>query len=372
MRRTALNTPTLSLMGAAILIGLGACDWSRGPTGPVDGAVGGETVVSSMWIVGEAGLQYGGAVSGPDGLGWAAPLSAEEDWKDALLAEETLREIRESIAAGGLVRLGEEGGLPATRGADQLTRYRFRAPDAGAPLTQRMEDGSEVKVVFTNPSGRSGRPPSAMLVYVDGVLGSLNEFTYERRGIEWASTSIKTTSFDESGAVLSIVNTDVRGLTPPRRLAGASVIGHARAGLSRLACEVRDAFGPTEVYAAVVRWGCSIEAYSLTLALTAQAAAIATSLGIAATCVVTLASCPAYLGSLVAVALATAAVNIAKQSYDQCMAEGDHSEDDGGDFGGGGGGGGGGDPLECYTIIIEVSGDGGLTWDVVGVQTICN
>lgn len=374
-----MNFVKSAVVGAA-LIGFVGCDQPVGPTPQGVDALGSDgmgAAVTSLWMPGDAGLELVGAVGGQDGLGSKGPLTVAEAWSLVTLSVPEVETIRESIENRGVLGLtnlptNEESPADAVGGGTQLRRYRFENSEDQVPfntITQRLDDGREMRVVFSTRPSESGRPPSAMLTYIDGVAVSLHQFTYQWRKRQWEPLSVQTTTFEADGNVTAVVRTDLRERTG-RRLSAAWLLDGMRAGFSRVTCELKKVFGATELYAEQRSGACWAEQTLLAAAVATEVYAIALVKAAVAACGITLGlTCPTVLNAVLALAVATALVTFAKLNYDRCIAR---LEDDGSDRGRlGGSDDDGDDGVSCITVIVEVSNDGGVNWRFLAYATLC-
>lgn len=311
-----------------------------------------------------------------EGFGYVGTFSAPVDGKVAPLTEGN---VTSSIT--GPVEVTEFAGDAASSprittpsfaspsGNDLLNVLRASGPgralrvNLGGPTrTETMPDGRELRVEFSPPN--SDGSTQTVAFYVDDKLKALNYFTYARQSSRSIATAMDVVHFREEGGVAGITNYDLTEVDADPLAINEEILGVA-AGVQTLAGDCETQIDPEPECEDTGGGGdgpCTSEWLQF---LSAGAALVAAGIAFdaaVASCAGTLVTCPTVAAAAAAVSSAGLAVAAADRNLRECrMANSDRRS---------GGGGGGG--RNCETYIIEVSNDGGVTWEEIGRVTNCS
>lgn len=230
---------------------------------------------------------------------------------------------------------------------------------AGPTFSHTMSNGQELRMEFSAP--KNGRPPGVMALYVGDELKAFNFFTHTRRGSRWTVVDMTIVHFDSTG-LASITKHDLEGVVGQPMSMNGRPLSVASTGMQALSIDCDSQIIPTPECEEASEDGPCL---SQKLALAAAGAAFvsaeiayAAALAACATGVL----CPGVGVAVAALSAAGLALVAAEVAFNECIAATG--------AGGGGGNPGGGD-TNCETYIIEVSDDGGITWEYLTTVRVC-
>lgn len=226
----------------------------------------------------------------------------------------------------------------------------------GPTRTEMLPDGRELRIELS-PVDRNSSTATAAY-YIDNQLMALNFFEYGIPGR--TPTQVDAIHFDGTGGVTAITNHDLTKLeTDPRAVSEETFnVATGVQALSGESCATQPIPDPD-----CEEFPCTRELAVLagaTAAFVAAQIAFDVAVGGCPTPAAPLA-CPAVVAASSALASATTALIIASNDYIECMQR--HNN--------GGGNGGGSSSYHCETLVLEISYDGGLTWEYLDTVTVC-
>lgn len=254
--------------------------------------------------------------------------------------------------------------------ADKVNRLRIALE--GETFTQKLADGTDVRMEFS-PRQSNGQPPRTLAIYVNDQLRTLNFYDFERAGNRWSVAGIRIAHFDATSALVAVTQHDVAGLNgSPVAMdeamdvfSGSSAFATELPGDGTFSSESYPSYCATEIIPSPECEGweeaCLSERVAFYTASAAHVAAEAALVFSLAGCPVSGVTCLSVPAAVLAVSLTGGALYSASLALDACQAAS-----------GGGGSGGGGDGTDCETFIIEVSDDGGVTWEYLGTVVVCS
>lgn len=295
----------------------------------------------------------------PDG----APASTTSFW-----------EVRSTGLGSGGFQAGQADRVPAVTWTDpelfdrmesaRASGARMRVALGGLEVSHQLSDGSDLRVQFSE-SLRSGSP-RAFAIYVDDVLQTLHHLAYPQMGRSIAPVGMTALHLSPEGRrpfvldhVLPKAGQGMRGRSDPSSDLDSF---HLLSYPDHCAYEVI----PTPECEG---WGgggsggsCWSQQLQLGVAFTAYVAAELAFWAAVAACPVSGVMCAGALAALGVMNVAADALVAAGVALQTCLAQ----------SGGSGGSGDPPNPPNCTTYIIEISHDGGVTWEYLGTVEVCD
>lgn len=380
MRKPERRNPVTSyaLLGV-MLLGVAACDETTGPN-IADDVVTEDGVLASVWMPGEGGMEFEGALEAPGDLTSGEVIVAEA-WEQATLSVPEIESIRDEITAGGFYSgspfLQEAAQKKAGKsGKTKKNRKRARFGDDGGTRADRTQvfavDGHEIRTVYSHDSKKYSNPPRVAVTYIDGILVSMSVTKWVKRKGEWTAKKVTTTMFDEQGNVTAVTVLDRKALKAQAAAMAPSRLEALAAGIDRLACRVGQALAPSPLHATTTTFqSCDLPALEKT-ANRAQWTFYRAwaGYGLAATsCILNALLCrPAFVLAAANYALAARNLGDANDAYNSCLGVAARP----GSWGAGGGLLDSGTEFkEPVCVHLDLFEDDGTTLTYQGTITLC-
>jgi hypothetical protein len=198
------------LAAAVVSVGAVACsDWTaprmdRTGTSFQSDYIAAGSVFNAIWMPGPKGLELKGSASG------AVELSSTN--RIIHTSAGAIAPIAVDVGAARLLRTSmsadfQTGNSVIVGGVPRVTLK------ARTVARQRIGD-NDVRVAFVpDAEAYSGRPPKAILIFVNDRVSAIMESQYARRGGSWRPTRTRTTMLDTTGKVSLVSDTDLGGLS---------------------------------------------------------------------------------------------------------------------------------------------------------------
>jgi len=241
--------------------------------------------------------------------------------------------------------------LPPRAGVAPLRRLSLQGPR----IERLLPDGRSMTIQMGRP-GPSGEPAGDLVVQIDGRIVSLNQYTFQKRGGRWEVKEALVTTFDEQGRPKQVLQQKMRGGQP----VSTEILQESPGRSPQPGRQVLPPSIPPDVVAAF-DGHCLAEQLSLASASMQLSLALSALSWALASCVVSGgAACPAVIAAMAWVAIAMMDEAAAMFHLNACLASSRP-----GNPGEGGAG------YVCSVYYVEVSYDGGRTWELQEIIIIC-
>ena len=220
-----------------------------------------------------------------------------------------------------------------------------------------------------DPRG-GGRPPAAIMTFDGDRPVSMHQYVYTRDGNRWRPARSRVTVFGGNGKPAAVTENDLTTL----QTASFAVPGTATAlidGFRRVGGSLSKLVQPDVLFAATMDdASCFREAELVAAATLAEIAGAGFLAAAILACPGTLGlTCLAVIALQIALAGLDLALGVAVADWYLCLNPSPITRGSGGGTGGGGPRDGSG--AGCYDITWEISYDGGLTWQFLGLTLQC-
>jgi hypothetical protein len=220
MSRWRINRRAGILLGMSTVL-ISCADTARTPMEPrSDSALPTSIVTTSLWQFGDTSLAWVAGAStlvSPAGLG-SRQDAAFERRESQLRTQADLSRVRSNVerhssAAPHALQGTSARALdaPQVTGGSALVRPVL----AGRSMTHQTNDGREVEIQLSASSGRNGRPPAAVAVYVDGRISTFSRFAYKRERGRWAPAAVTVMIFDADGKITHVSVNEISSASAP-------------------------------------------------------------------------------------------------------------------------------------------------------------
>ncbi len=387
-------------LGVLIVAGV-ACSDKENPVAPDQGTRVEESGrwSSTLWKAHEGALAYLGSARGD--------LTISVDTHGVRSARATGAALQ--LGAAKIQALGKE--LVSSAPTLMMSPPSSPIPSATVGIVRptlrvksvklRTPDGRNVSMQFLDDPRGQGRPPLAVLTFLNGRAIGFNQYTYAPDGDGWRTTRVRSTGYDLNENAAFVADQDFSDVRSHPAKVSSVGLGWWSTHANKAGKLLADLVTPDVAYAAS-SIECAAEMIEVGIATAEWSGAALVLAAAIASCEESPGTCQAAVnGARVLLAAATARLAAATTALYKCthppppspvggcletnrvsaspsVANGmriaqnclTDKSGTGVAYTGGGGGGGGGE-WACYTLVWEISYDGGETWSVYASETFC-